>query len=288
MMNSSLATSYFNPLAFNPTMQSQPGASMNGFPPYWKPWCPWISWNGNLPDATVSSHKHLWWNHDVKGYGIDLNGNGQYDKGKDGVLAFDYNGDGKLSDNEIQKSRDMLKSMGGDYDFNGDGKVGFLERIRGKSLEKLSKKYDKNGDGRLDNGELQSGNAKVWKDADKDGRADSNELYNPSNIPTPWGRGSIDYVDPRSHTTQIRHPWMPFPTPGPTPQPHPPFPPGPGPSPFPGPSPMPMDPYAQMMYMMQMQMMMQMMMMMMMGGGMNGGGSSSWYFFMMMGGGVQY
>jgi len=278
MVNSNLAPSFSNPLAFNPLVQNEMGnGRRNGS--YWSPWCPWISWNGNLPDATVGSRDFLWWNRDVKGYGIDLDGNGQYDKGTDGVLVFDYNKDGKLSDKEIKKSREMLKSMDGDYDFDGDGKVSFSEKMRGRNLQKLSKKYDKNGDGRLDGDELQQGNAKVWIDRNKDGRADGNEAYDPKNIPTPWGRGSIDYVDPRFNQTQVRYPWMPWGEPGPVPQPYPPF---PGPSPFPGPGPIPgmmpggMDPY-----------MMQMMMIMMMGGGMNGG-SMYFYFFMMMGGGMTF
>ena len=65
----------------------------------------------NMPDSAVGKDGALWWQHDVKGYGVDMNRDGQYQKGTDGVLAFDSNHDGKLSKQEIEKKQSADESL---------------------------------------------------------------------------------------------------------------------------------------------------------------------------------
>ncbi|MEW6283159.1 MAG: hypothetical protein AB1758_31400, partial [Candidatus Eremiobacterota bacterium] len=103
------------------------GGGCGCYPP---PPCPYPinTGHGNLPNANVGWHGFF---NRTDGYGLDLNNNGRYDRGQDGVLAFDLNRDGKLSGKEIEESRDRLKAFGGNYDFNNDGKVNFCERARG-------------------------------------------------------------------------------------------------------------------------------------------------------------
>jgi hypothetical protein len=196
-------------------------------PSCWGGWYPQGSWNMNLPDAQVGGNDLFrcpWFNNSTRGYGLDLDFNGSYDRGTDGVLSFDFNNDGRLDKNEIQKSNNMLKAMGGDYDLNGDGKVGWSERMRGEQLRQQGQKFDTNHDGILDAGELNRAGAKVGVDKNKDGRFSADETHSIYNFPTPWfGRGSLDYVVPGYNMSHVSYnnPWSP-PCPWPpTPQPRP-------------------------------------------------------------------
>jgi hypothetical protein len=205
-------------------------------PPYWGGWRPYETQNQNLPDAQVGGSDCFgapWLRKDVRGYGIDLDGNGRYDRGTDGVLAFDFNHDGKLEDGEIKKSNTILKTMGGNYDLNGDGKVSWWERRRGEQLRKEGEKFDSNHDGVLEADELDRAGAKVGIDRNGDGTFSAHETHSVYNFPTPWfGRGSIDYVDPSCNYSQVSYnnpwfppfPWQPSPQPQPMPwQPEPPI-----------------------------------------------------------------
>lgn len=46
-----------------------------------------------------------------QGFGIDLDGDGKYEKGKDAVLAFDLNKDGQIDNNEITASKGILNAV---------------------------------------------------------------------------------------------------------------------------------------------------------------------------------
>jgi len=169
------------------------------WPPQPQPWFPPSrpQYGQNLPDAEVGNRWNCWWREPVRGYGLDLNGDGRYDRGQDGVLAFDFNRDGRLDDNEIGRSNAMLKAYGGNYDLNGDGNVDFWERIQGEKLRKQAAKYDTNRDGRFDAHELSQAGGRVWVDRDRDGRADQNETHSPYSIPGPYGGSRrLDVVDP--------------------------------------------------------------------------------------------
>lgn len=163
--------------------------------------------------------RNNWWGggHSVKGYGIDLNGDGRFNRGKDGVLVFDFNRDGKYSDNEISRSNDLMKAFRGDFDFNGDGRVCRGERARGRCLQRQARAMDKNRNGRLEANEISAAGGGVWIDKDKDGKFDCGERRSVYNLPGrfgEWGGRRLDYVDPFSgsaRTSRNNHWWNPRP-----------------------------------------------------------------------------
>ncbi|MCA9794570.1 MAG: hypothetical protein KC910_22335 [Candidatus Eremiobacteraeota bacterium] len=108
------------------------------------PWGPHHHHNGNLSDAVVGHKPGFFGCRDMKGYGLDLNNNGRYDAGQDGVLGFDFNHNGKIDRKEIEQSREALKAFGGNYDLNGDGRTTMCEKIRGNSLQKRMQGIDRN------------------------------------------------------------------------------------------------------------------------------------------------
>lgn len=125
---------------------------------------------------------------DVKGYGLDFNNNGQFDR-NDGVLAFDSDNNGQISAREIDQSRAALDAFSGNDDLNHDGKTDFFEKKIAQGMrEKFGEKYDKNHDGQLDPNELQAGGARVLTDANGDGKFEVNNA-NRVNVNTPGGPG---------------------------------------------------------------------------------------------------
>lgn len=173
----------------------------------WGPRCPrnHPTWHQNLPDSPVGQHG--WWcPHTTQGYGIDLNGNGRYDRGQDGVLAFDLDHDGRIEDREIQESNQRLKAFGGNYDLNDDGKVTFCERMKAERYAQEMQHLDANQDGALDANELARGGGSICIDQNRDGHVQPWEQHSPYSFPTPgFGRGSIGYVDPRCNDTRVDH-----------------------------------------------------------------------------------
>lgn len=165
---------------------------------------PHPSWSQGLPDASVGQRPGFFGPQETKGYGVDLNHNGRYDRGRDGVLAFDLNHDGKIDDKEVQGSNERLKAFGGNYDLNGDGKTTMCERIKGGGYQREMQRKDANHDGVLDGNEIAQGGGRVLIDHNRDGHTDASEQYNPNFFPTRGGhgRGSIDYVDPRNNSVQ--------------------------------------------------------------------------------------
>jgi len=195
-----------------------PGYFPGGMPPFPPPWMQqWgqmPTWNQNMPDSDVG-RTGLWMQKDQHGFGVDMNGDGKYQGGVDGILAFDKNNDGKLSKQEITDSNKLLKAFNGDFDLNGDGKVGFFERIQGKALQKKAQKMDKNHDGKLDNNELQQAGAKVGIDQNGDGKCNADETYTVNNIPNQWGGTSSigavgqNYTQMNNNVPCYQPPWHP-------------------------------------------------------------------------------
>lgn len=183
--------------------------------PYGPPPNPWNnSGHWNLPNATVGQHGFLGLNR-TEGFGVDLNQDGRYTRGQDGVLAMDLNRDGRITPDEIEKSREKLKAMGGNFDLNGDGRVTPTERSKGAAYQREMQQYDRNGDGRLSAGEFANAGGRVLVDRNRDGRFDSWESHSPFNFPTPgFGRGRINFIDPYGGGTSVHNynrPWGPPP-----------------------------------------------------------------------------
>lgn len=163
---------------------------------------PWQQQAGNLPYAQVGNPG--WFSNGTQGYGVDLNGNGRYDRGQDGVLAMDLNRDGKVDKNEIEQSRKRLMAFGGNYDFNGDGRVGLFERIQGGALRGSMQQYDTNGDGQLQPWEFAQAGGRVLVDQNQNGNFGRGEQYSPYGFPTPgFGSGSLGTVNPFWNQTGV-------------------------------------------------------------------------------------
>ncbi|MBS2036077.1 hypothetical protein JST97_13895 [bacterium] len=181
-----------------------------------QPWPgPW-DWNEsreNLDNATVGRHGFLGLER-TRGYAVDRNGDGRYTPGQDMVLAMDLNRDGRVTPDEIEKSREMLQAMSGDFDFNHDGVVTICERLKGQAYQRQMRQYDTDRDGRLDAGEFARAGGRVLIDSNRDGRFQDWEQHSPFDFPTGgFGRGSINYIDPFCGQTSIheRGPWSPCP-----------------------------------------------------------------------------
>ena len=144
------------------------------------------------------------------GYVLDQNRNGRYDKGRDGVLAFDMNRDGRIDRKDINNTNNMMKAATGNYDLNGDGRTSFIERIQGNALRGQYSQLDRNRDGRLDTREIAAGGGQVWIDHSRGGGVSRNELYSPFNLPNSRGYGPsqrLDYVDPFSRHSHTSNNW---------------------------------------------------------------------------------
>ena len=189
-------------------------------PSPWQPYGPgpfgpyggYNSGHGNLPYAQVGNHGFFGLQ-PTEGYGLDLNNNGRYDRGQDGVLAFDLNRDGRVTPAEIEQSRERLNSFGGNFDHDGDGRVSFCERMRGQGQQRQMQQLDLDGDGRLSAYELARGGGRVLVDGNRDGKFQPWEQHSPFNFPTPgFGRGSINQVDPFWGGTSVHNTggWGPY------------------------------------------------------------------------------
>ena len=138
------------------------------------------------------------------GYVLDTNRNGRYDKGRDAVLAFDMNGDGRITRKDINNTNNMMKAATGNYDMNGDGRVTLFERIRGNSLRHRYSRLDRNRDGRLSAHEIHNGGGKAWIDSSRGGGVGRNELHSVFNMPNSRGYGPsqrLDGINPFSRTS---------------------------------------------------------------------------------------
>lgn len=81
--------------------QPLPPAPAFGPPPQAQPLGPQPTIN-SLNDANVGVEDG--------GFALDTNNNGQYDRGTDGVLAFDLNHDGQVEDEEVSQSKSILNA----------------------------------------------------------------------------------------------------------------------------------------------------------------------------------
>lgn len=96
-----------------------------------------------------------------KGFGIDLDGDGQFNTRQDGYLTLDMGS--QDTHQNITRTNDMLKAFSGDFDMNGDGTVSATERAQGQQYANRASQMDLDRDGVLSRYELQSAGAKVMK-----------------------------------------------------------------------------------------------------------------------------
>jgi EF hand len=156
-----------------------------------------------LPQGAPPSHS---------GFGIDLNGNGRFDPKQDGVLAFDFNRDGKLDNSEISHSREILKSFSQPNYFPGGETQ--EERWNSEGIMRLRGQIDVNNDGKLSAEELKNSGAMIWIDSNGDGKVANESVSNGSRFElsetfktdqfprglSPWGQ--LDFVDVRNNRAQ--------------------------------------------------------------------------------------
>lgn len=138
------------------------------------------------------------------GYVLDFNRNGRYDKGRDGVLAFDMDRNGRIDRKDINSTKHMMQAATGNYDFNQDGRVSLFERIKGSSYRKRYSSMDRNRDGQLQSWEINNAGGKVWIDRSRGGGVGRNELHSVYNLPNSRGYGPsqrLDSVNPFSRTS---------------------------------------------------------------------------------------
>lgn len=145
-----------------------------------------------------------------EGYALDQNRNGRYDRGRDGVLVFDTNRDGKYNKKDVQNTNNMMQSVSGNFDFNNDGRVSLAERLQGMGHRARYAQMDTNRDGVLDTREMAAAGGKVWVDHSRGGGVGRDELYSPYSMPNAngWGPSQrLDFVNPFSQTSHTSNNW---------------------------------------------------------------------------------
>lgn len=108
------------------------------------------------------------------GFMVDLDGNGRMQHGRDGVLAFDLNQDGRVSQKEIRKSKSQMEHLTGthkDLKSKSPCKKAKAEKYR----KKLIKRYDVNRDGKVSNYEMKLKGGQMLVDTNLNGRYESHE-----------------------------------------------------------------------------------------------------------------
>lgn len=146
----------------------------------------------------------------TQGYGIDNNRNGFFDRGRDGVLVFDTNHDGKFDAKDVQKTRSMMLSVTQDVDLNNDGFIDASERAQSQAMRANYRKVDLDGDGVLSTAEIANAGGKVWIDSSQNGKVNKHELHSPYSMPNPNGFGPtqrLDAVDPFSRLSATSNNW---------------------------------------------------------------------------------
>lgn len=151
-----------------------------------------------------------WRSQPTQGYALDQNRNGRFDRGRDAVLVFDMNRDGRYDDTDVQNTRNMMRAATGDIDFNNDGYQSLSERMQGATLRAQYSRMDRNRDGVLNTHEIAGGGGKGWIDHSRGGAISNNELYSPFSMPNASGWGPsqrLDAVNPFARVSHTSNNW---------------------------------------------------------------------------------
>jgi hypothetical protein len=141
----------------------------------------------------------------LRGYAVDLNDNGRYDRGQDAVVGLDLNYDGKLDASEIARTNAILTSPSDDADTNHDGKVSDKEKVDNFNFREQYKRIDRDGDGKVSNFELNAAGAKAWVDRDGDGTIDKDETQSINKIRAADKESRISEIDPTGKSKIMQH-----------------------------------------------------------------------------------
>lgn len=143
-----------------------------------------------------------------RGFGMDLNGDGKFDSKNDGFLTFDFNRDGKNTDQEIQQSRNLLKAFSGDFDSNADGRTDINEFFQGYSNYFQARSMDLDRDGVLSNWELQrAGGNVVTRDKSRRPGSTGWKSHNLNHLP---GGRRLDQLNPWNGSYTSSSNWWAF------------------------------------------------------------------------------
>lgn len=125
-----------------------------------------------------------------RGFGLDLDRNNAQSAG-DGVLAFDFDGNGTVVAAEINRSRESLLGFGGQLDLNGDGRITMAERRRATAGGDGLRAFDLDTNGVLSAAELRAARARVVRSA---GTSSTDDVGNST---------SILNVDPKNNRIEL-------------------------------------------------------------------------------------
>jgi phage-related protein len=103
---------------------------------------------------------------------IDLNGDGKYSTGIDGRLVLDWDKDGKISKDDIKKSKQALNRFDDLWDVSDE------DNDDAPDL----KQFDKDNDGTLSTKELQDAGASIWVDRNGDGERGRGEFFEADSV----------------------------------------------------------------------------------------------------------
>ena len=140
---------------------------------------------------------------DKQGFGVDLNRDNRYTRGSDAILAMDLNGNGRIDDGEISRSRTLLNAYNGNFDANNDGRTTGSEITNGRRDQAEARRRLGNpGCGGISVSNFAAAGGKVLIDRDRNGSFSPNETFDPYNVPGCLPQ-SLTTINP-SGTTGLR------------------------------------------------------------------------------------
>jgi hypothetical protein len=125
-----------------------------------------------------------------RGFGLDLD-RSNTQTAADGVLAFDFDGNGTVAAGEITRSRESLLGFGGQLDLNGDGRITMAERRRATAAGNGLRAFDLDTNGVLSAAELRAARGRVVRSAGT------------SNIDDVGNNTQILNVDPKNNRIEL-------------------------------------------------------------------------------------